>query len=407
MLYIVKHGSWIVSGQFLSSIFSLGLIIAFANLLPKETYGTYRYILSIAAILNVFALSGMNAAVSRITAKGDIGVLRPAVKYQLIWNLGMMISFGVLSGYYFINDDSLFGISFLILGLFVPATLAFNTYGAFLEGKKEFGRANLLSVLSTAIYSGGTFLTLFFIQEVVWLIAVYALTTFIPSVIFYLYTVRKFKLPTSTDIKDTLAYSRELSYLRIVDPVVSQIDKVLLAHFWGPAQLAMYSLALAIPNRAVIFLKGWLAIGFPKFSEKSPAEINQMFWRRIWQGVALGCCASLAYVALAPLLFTYVLPQYIDAIFYSQLLSLNLIFALPNRYVSLLFTSQRMSRILYVRTFIQNVLLVILYVIAGVWGGLLWLIIVNILNSFLGAILNVSLWLMTSKKTDHFENNSN
>ena len=83
MLYIAKGGFWVMFGQGMNAILSLGLLVAFANFLPKETYGTYRYILSIAGMLSIFTLTGMNSAVSRSVARGSIGILNQTVNYQL------------------------------------------------------------------------------------------------------------------------------------------------------------------------------------------------------------------------------------------------------------------------------------------------------------------------------------
>lgn len=399
MLYLAKGSFWVLFAQTLNSAFSLVLIIAFANLLPKETYGIYRYVLSIAGMLNIFTLSGMNNAVSRTVARGGGGVLKPAVMYQLKWNALMFIASLILGGYYFLHGDTTLAVSLIILGVFAPSTLAFNTYSAFLDGKKQFRMAYSLSVFATLIYSVGMLCTLIFTDNVMVMVTIYALTTFIPSVLFYAYTLSKFKPPVTDDVADTIKYGRELTYLRFTDPIVSQIDKVVLAHFWGPAQLAVYTLALAVPNRALLFIKSWVAIGFPKFAEKTIAEINVVFWRRIAQGILIGSIAMLLYVVISPYLFRYVLPQYVEGIFYSQLLSLNFILAIPNRYLSLLFTSQRLSYVLFQRTIIQGVITIILYVSLGTWGGLAGLVYANLSITVIGFLINLSLWLKISKST--------
>jgi len=60
MVYLTKGGFWMTLSQVSSNMLSLLLVIAFANLLPKETYGLYRYILSLAGMLNSLSLTGMN-----------------------------------------------------------------------------------------------------------------------------------------------------------------------------------------------------------------------------------------------------------------------------------------------------------------------------------------------------------
>src|SRR3989344_1043788 len=93
MVYVAKGNSWQMFGQIVTSLLSLSLIFVFANFLSKETYGTYRYILSLAGILNIFTLTGMNQSVSQAVANGKDGVLKTSVSYQLKWNVMQLIAF--------------------------------------------------------------------------------------------------------------------------------------------------------------------------------------------------------------------------------------------------------------------------------------------------------------------------
>ena len=396
MVYLAKGGFWITFGQSMSTLLSLVLIIAFANLLPKETYGTYRYILSLASILNIFTLTGMNSAVARAVAIGHEGALRTSVIYQLKWNFLMFAAFFVLGGYYLVNENMLFATSFFILGLFIPPTLALNTYGAYLEGTKKFKFASIASVLSTSLYVIGVLTAILLSGAVVWLIAAYALTTFASTLFFYVIIVYKFKPPAAADTQETLKYGRELSFIGFIAPISSQIDKIILTHFWGPAQLAVYSLAMAVPDRAISIIKNWVGVGFPKFATKTPQEINTVFYRRIFQGMFVGAVIAIAYILISPYLFKYVLPQYLDGVFYSQILAITFVFAMPNRYISLLFESQKLSRLIFIRSLIQSFIAILLYIVLGIWGGILGLVTAQVLNSFTGMIINIAMWRKNS-----------
>lgn len=397
MLYLAKGGFWVSFGQALNSALSMVLIIAFANLLPKETYGLYRYVLSISGILTIFTLTGMNNAVSRTVALGEPGILRPAIRYQLKWNLLMLVALYGTSGYYLYQGEYNFATAFFILGTFVPATLALNTYGAYLLGLKKFQAVNILSILSTLIYTIGMLITTFFSHDFLWLVTIYALTTFLSSVMFYLYTLRTYKPPHSTDddaISDTLAYGRKLTYIKLLGPVTSQIDKVILGHFWGPVQLATYSLATTIPSKAVPALKNLIDIGFPKFATKTPTQLNTVFYMRIAQGLGIGVVVTLLYIGIAPFLFKYLLPQYIEGVFYSQVLAISFIFALPTRYIGLLFESQKLSSLVFTNNSINGILLILLYIGFGFWGGVLGLVIAQVVHAFLGFMVNLVSWRM-------------
>lgn len=400
MLYIAKGGFWVMFGQGINGILSLILLIAFANLLPKETYGLYRYILSILGILNIFTLTGMNSAVSRSIARGNDGVLRPSVIYQLKWNSLMLIACLLLSGYYFIKDDTVLASSLCILGIFVPFTLAFGTYGAYLEGKKQFRTANIFSVISTFVYSVGILITVILSDEVIWLIAIYAITTFITSFVFYIYTIKKFNPPVADDTEGTLAYGRTLTFIRLLGPITAQIDKIILAHFWGSGQLATYALASAIPSKGVPALKKIIDIGFPKFAKNTYEEINTVFFKRIFQGLLIGAIASISYILVAPYLFTYLLPQYTEGILYSQILGLTFIFALPTRYIGLLFESQKLSNLTLLNTIISSLLAIVLFVSLGTIGGLLGLTIAVVLHSFFALLINLIAWKLNTQNSN-------
>src|SRR3990167_5586122 len=155
MVYLAKGNFWQILGQMFTSIIGLALTVIFANYLPKETYGTYRYILSIAGILSVFTLNGMNQAVSQAVAVGKEGALRASVKYQLKWNIMQFLAFVISGTYYFLNENVHLAISLWIMSIFSPLAAVFNIYGAYLSGKRQFRLNNIFNIISTAIYALG------------------------------------------------------------------------------------------------------------------------------------------------------------------------------------------------------------------------------------------------------------
>lgn len=391
MIYLIKGNFWQMSGQVITSILSLGLAVLFANLLSKETYGLYKYILSLAGVLNIFTLIGMNQAIAQAVATGNDGAFKTSVKYQLKWNSMQLVAFWVLGSYYFFNDNTYLGISFFVLGVFSPLTAALNTYGAYLGGKKSFRLNNLFSIISTIIYVMGMVVAIMFSGEAIWLVIAYSLTTFVSTLLCYFLTLRIFHPPT-TPSDDVLKYGRELTFISFIGPLVAQIDKIILSHFWGAAQLAVYSLAMAVPERAIPLIKDLVSIGLPKFSTKTAAELDKVFYIRIFQGMAVGAICFIGYFMLAPYLFKYLLPKYLEGVFYSQLLAISFLFALPNRYISLLLASQKLLSVIFINGLIMNTLRVFLYIIMGIWGGILGLVLAFVLISFLGMLINITTW---------------
>jgi O-antigen/teichoic acid export membrane protein len=391
MVYLAKGGFWQTVGQTVTSILSLVLLIFFANFLPKETYGLYKYILSLASILSIFTLTGMNQAVTQAVATGNDSALRTSVSYQIKWNLLASSTFWVVSGYYFFHSNLPVAGSLLILGIFSPLSLALNTYGAYLEGKRAFRLSNLFSIISTTVYVIGMITAILLSKNIAWLIVAYSLVTFGTNLILYIITIRMFRV-TTAPADHVLKYGRNLTFIGLVGTIVSQVDSLILNHFWGPIQLAIYSLATAIPNRAISFTKSWVNISFPKFATKTSEEINASFYRRIFQGLAVGLLLTILYAVSAPFLFKLLIPKYLDSVFYSQILMISLVFAIPNRYLSVLFTAKKMTRLIFINGLVQSFIRILLYIILGIWGGVLGLVFAQVLNSLISMIINITLW---------------
>lgn len=394
--YFARGGLWTGLGQGINGLISFLLVIAFANLLPKETYGLYRYILSLSGILTIFSLTGMNTAINQAVATGNEGALKTSVKYQLKWNLIMTLSLFGLGIYYLYNNNSTLAVSLFILGVFSPLTSAFNTYGAYLNGKREFKLNNIFSIFSTVIYAAGMILALFLSKDTIVLILAYSLTTFAANLFFYVKTIKLFN-PGESPSKDVLDYGRKLTFMNFMAPIVSQIDSVILNHFWGPAQLAVYSLAMAIPDRLIPFAKSFIDVGFPKLAQRSREEINRVFYRRTLQGLAIGVVLAAGYILLAPFVFKYLMPKYLEAVFYSQILAIGFVFALPNRYISSIFNSQKLTKIIFNNSLVQNIIRIFLYVILGIWGGIFGLVLAQIFNQGISLLINMAFWRTSSK----------
>ncbi|MBI2635386.1 MAG: oligosaccharide flippase family protein [Parcubacteria group bacterium] len=391
--YFASGGFWTTLGQGINAILTFALTIAFANLIPKEAFGVYRYILSIAGILNIFTLKGMNTAVVQAVATGNEGALRTSVRYQLKWNLMLAAALFAASVYYFWNANQAYGISFFILGLFVPATQAFNTYGAYLEGKRKFKINNIFSVAATVVYVIGMFAALYFGKEVIWLILAYAATTFLANLFFYWQTLHLFNPRGSSG--DVLKYGRRLTFISFIGPVASQIDNIILVQFWGPAQLAAYSLARAIPDRVAPFIKDIVNLGLPKLAQKTAEDINKVFYKRIFQGLFLGAVFAIGYILTAPIVFKFAFPKYLESIFYSQLLAIGFIFAAPLGFVGAAFTSQKLVRPILLSSVSATVIKITLYVILGIWGGILGLVLAQLIYYVIVTFINIIIWKFT------------
>jgi len=120
MVYAAKGGFWWIFGKGGVALISIGLLSAFAYLASKETFGTYQYVLSIVGIISIFALPGMYPALIRAVAQGKEGEFGKVAKEKIKWGLLGTVGLFLISGWYFIQNNEILGISFIIAGLALP-----------------------------------------------------------------------------------------------------------------------------------------------------------------------------------------------------------------------------------------------------------------------------------------------
>lgn len=391
--YFVSGGFWKTTGTVVSNVLAALLLVVFANFLPKETYGLYRYILSLIGILTMFSLTGMNTAVTQAVAAGNDGALKASIKYQFKWNFVMTSVSWALAAYYLWYQNTAIAITLFILGLTVPITYTFNTYNAYLEGKKDFKRKSIFLAWSSVIYVAGMLPAIYFGKDIIWLIIAYTATSLLSNWFFYIKTLKIYN-PPDNNASEAITYGRHLTFLNLITPIMGQIDNIVLGHFWGVDQLAIYSLAGAMPDKIGPFIKQITGIGLPKLAPKSTKEINSVFNKRLLQSIAAGALIAAAYIVIAPFIFKYILPKYLESVFYSQILALNFIFIVPTGYIGAVFGSKKLlTRPLFVTTgFIVNGFKILLYVIFGIYGGILGLVLAQIIYQIFSVLVSIIMW---------------
>ncbi len=393
MLYIGKGGFWITVGQIFGVLLSFILALSFANWLPKEIYGQYKYVFSVIGVLSIFSLGGMRDAISRAVARGQEGVLKTAVSYQLRWGTIFTIVTNIAGAYYFIRGNKTLAIPLFIFAFIFPTIKAFGTYSAFIVGKKDFKTSTVYDLISSFINSSALIITLFLTDNLYILIGVYLLSDLASNIVLYFITLRKYK-PTEEGKNDTeaLQYGTQLTFLSALGILAQQLDKILIFKYSGAVELAMYSIASAIPDRLKGFGKSIISLSYPKLSEKNIPEIRSVFNLRIIQGMLLGTGISVAYMVSAPFLFKLLMPQYVDSIFFSQLLSLSLIVLFPHFFVGYAIQAQKMVRSIYVISISTAVIKSCLYIAFGFFWGAIGIVLARVVSFVLVFLLGLIMW---------------
>lgn len=326
MVYLAKGGFWIGIGQVVSSLSTFGLAVAFANLLPPEVYGTYKYALGLAGMFAVFTLPGNATALSRAVARGNDGNLRTATRERILWSIAGLFVALALALYYFLAGNYLLASASVIIACTLPIFDTFTLYAAFLTGKKDFKTQTLYHAITQGVSVAVLITTTFFTDNLIILLLAYFLPLAAIRYLFYRTTVGRIADDARIDPAMS-TYGKHLSAMNVLNSIASNIDKLLLWHFLGPIQLAVYAFAIAIPEQMKGPLKGMGELVLPKFSGKSPEEVARAlpgFWKKMWMYTGALCVVSLSYVLIAPIIFSVFFPLYMDSVLYSQLFALSI-----------------------------------------------------------------------------------
>lgn len=398
MVYLAGAGWWSTLNFVIVSVFALLLSIAFANLLPKDVFGLYQYLLSLSALLTAITLAGMNNAVSQSVARGFEGDLRASVRVQLLWS-AVPIAIGVsAAAYYFFQGNGILAGGLLAIALLSPLTNVFNTYSAFLQGKREFKRIFVYGTGINLAYYASIFLGVFFFKNALMLVCINLAANALGTLLAYWRTLKVYRPSDKTD-PHTIAFGTHLSVMNAFGTIVTQLDSILVFHFLGAVELAVYSFASMIPERVGSIFKFVNVAALPKFSNRTREEIRETIMQKMARAALAGAAMALLYALLAPFFFHLLFPKYLDALPYTELYSLVIITLAANLGGTAL-VSLRMARELYAFNIINPIVLLALQVPLLLSFGIPGILIARIVSNTINILLSLALLFFPLSKSD-------
>lgn len=398
MVYLAKGGFWLSIGQGVSSLSSFALAVAFANLLPKEAYGNYKYIIALAGILGLFTLTGMGQALTQAIARGFSGEFRLALFEKLKWGFAGSIASFMIAAYYLAHSNTLLGSSFIIVGILMPLTEAFSLYDAVLQGKKDFFTSTKYYCISQLVSLGMSLGALALTQSIPILIFMYFFSWTITRYIFTKIILEH--VPNESPAEpNTLRYGKHLSVMGILNTIANYADRILLFQTAGATEAAIYSIAIAIPEQSKGLFKTISVVAFPKFSERSFSEIKKTIYSKLALAFAIVVSATILYIVIAPYFFRFIFPQYLESTLYSQIFALSLVSVISVIPIGIL-QAHKKTKELYIHTtatpLVQLLLMVICIPLWGVMGAIIARVAARFFSLILALILLI--WTQENKK---------
>jgi len=385
MVYLASGNFWLFLGRGIAVVSGMLLTVAFANLLSPTSFGTYKYVLAIAGFVGAFSLGGLSGALGRAVARGHQNVVRGVSRVNILWSLPA--SFLALIGavYYFWNGNIILGGGILAIALTTPLSNSFGFSKTILAGKKDFKGLTLYGVPRSLAPIVAIVIALFLTENVLIILLTYFVSNFLASWVLYEFVIRKYSIKDEQKhVDETVRYGKHLSVMGVFSQMVGNLDQLLLWHFAGPVQLAIYTFALAPVREIRNFSENIYPLIFPKFVTKTVSEMKQTVPLRVMQLLLVSVVIAIAYIFLAPLLYKFIFPQYVSAIFASQLLAAALIFQ-PKNIVETMLYAQGNVRLRYVTLFatqgVKGILWIILIPMYGIMGAVIGTIVTDIVSS--------------------------
>lgn len=390
MIYLAKGGFWLTFGQTITVVASFAVSVAFANLFPAYTYGSYQFILSVIGILSVFSLSGLNTSAIRAVAKKFEGVILPMFKTKLHWSTYGSIAAAAVGFYYIYNGNNSFGISFLLAAAFLPFFYSLGISSSLLKGKRLFYEDAKYGTISQISVSAAIISVLFLTDNLVVVIATYFIGWCLARIIVFRKTLERFK---ENDEVDDLSekYGKHLSVMGVINTVADNLDKILIFQMLGPIQVAIYSFAIAPVMQLKGVMKNIHVLALPKLSQRPDLEIRKSVLKRSMLMLALSIPVATIYALAAPYLFNIFFPAYQESILVSQFFSTSIIFAAMGLIPATTLEARMEVRKKYTLTVFSKVSKIVLMIGFTMLYGLYGLIAGLLINHFIVAVFAIYL----------------
>ena len=387
MIYLTKGGFWLTLNQVMSTLAGFILLVSFANLLPAETYGTYRYVLSILGILVIGTFPGINTVAIKAVAEKDEysfwKLLYKKSQFSLVGTLFCLL----VSIYYFVNSNDILFLSFAIATVGLPLVYSSGMYESLLYGRKDFRRSAQFSILNKILVTLSLSIAVFLTDSILILMLVY----FIPETIvqslllLYLYKQRP-KEKRSNSSNNLTKFGVHLSFMEILKTIASQIDKMLVFHYLGAVQLAVYAIASTPPSQIKTLMQNLNIMALPKMSTSNSNDLRETLPKKLLKLEVIIIGLIVVYWIVAPIIFPIFFPKYVEAILISQVYALSLIF-FPRTFLSTAMTAKLKQRELYFIRILAPTVRIVIFLIAlpvwGIWGAVIGSIIGNALTAII------------------------
>ena len=309
--YFAKNSSLVLLGHGIQILRGIITGYVVARFFQQEIYGQYQFMLTVVGMLTVFGLPGLASSVTRAWARGDSFSRRKLTKWHLLVCLtGSLILLGMIPFLEYYGREELWMLFLVAAVLFPLSPIATVNFGGYTVGKARFDLSLYATIAWSILSIIATLAIVAFRQSAV---LMFAASTAIPSIV-YLWGSRRLQPPNKNGPDNTrsiLRYGWQLTLANTPVDLVWYIDKLLISHFFGLNQLALFSVALLIPEQVKLFVKQLLPVTFARQAAgKDSRERRRKLMKFVLAGTAIFAAGIALYIVLVPFLMPLLFPKY-------------------------------------------------------------------------------------------------
>ncbi len=380
--YFMKSGFWIYLGYGCSVLFRVVLLVIFARFADKDFYGQYQFISTVLWVLVVFSMPGMDTAVVQSVARGFESSLIYGARAKLRWSLLGSVALVCVSLYFKYISPRPFWNVFMALVVFFPLWVAGSSITAYYRGKEQFDKAAFYEIVTGVLSTIAAIVAFLLTKSLLVIFVASTIVGILAFEIVYSRLSRKVKIvPVDSHV---VSYGRHVTFMTAINFVAPYADRFAITYISGFEGLAVYSIANSIPSTLSFCGKLLSTLLLPKLSRDHPGHVHRirgLFW---WFSLV-----SLIMVVLAILIMPWLIQflfsdKYVEAVKYSQVAMLYLVFFIPTSILYAVFQGRKSVRLLYAYNLgigiTDFVLLAVMVPLYGVWGAIVSNVILGVLG---------------------------
>lgn len=283
--------------------------VVWARLMPQETFGQFKVILSILGVVSAFCLLGTSQAAIMSASKGADGNLVRLLRGKLLANVGGGLAILGAAAYYAWGreESSPIAIGLLVAAFLFPLYNTSDIWMSWLNGKSKFrvlASGRIVTALLTL--ASITVMGIFGVVDIWIVILLYVLILAIQN-----FTMLRLALGFrngNAKNDNILRFGRHATLAMSFGSLLA-LDMVILEHYHSASDVAIYAVVLLFPDQ----IKALFSIFNQAFS---PKMYGQASLSELWRGfrhqflvltacfVAIGVAGFLLLPIITPLLFS-------------------------------------------------------------------------------------------------------